>query len=117
MSSEPARYRVGDAVFHPKLHELVGRDVRVKLAPMESRILHLLFMQEDQVLSATYIARLMELLWLQSVSPRAIDLYIRHLQEKMRILPGKPHPLRTVPGRGYLINQTEEPGRRDTPMA
>jgi len=105
-----ATYQIQGAVFDPELNEIVGQDVRVKLTPTESRILHLLFLHEGQVLSAE---RIMERIWgYDSESDvNVIKTHIRHLREKISSLPHSPQPLRTLPGVGYVINQTDEHGQ------
>ena len=40
-----------------------------------------------------------------------IKTHIRHLREKISSLPHSPQPLRTLPGVGYVINQTDEHGQ------
>ena len=88
----------------------MGHEVRVRLTPTESRILHLLFLHEGQVLSAE---RIMERIWgYDSESDvNVIKTHIRHLREKISSLPESPQPLRTLPGVGYVINQTDEHGQ------
>jgi DNA-binding response OmpR family regulator len=105
-----ATYQIQGAVFDPELNEIVGHDVRVRLTPTESRILHLLFLHEGQVLSAE---RIMERIWgYDSESDvNVIKTHIRHLREKISSLPHSPQPLRTLPGVGYVINQTDEHGQ------
>jgi DNA-binding response OmpR family regulator len=102
-------YRIHGAVFDAELNELVGHDMRVKLTPTESRILHLLFLHEGQVLSAE---RIMERIWgYDSESDvNVIKTHIRHLREKIGSLPNSPSPIRTLPGVGYVVNQTDENG-------
>ena len=103
-------YQIQGAVFDAELNEIVGQDVRVRLTPTESRILHLLFLHEGQVLSAE---RIMERIWgYDSESDvNVIKTHIRHLREKISSLPESPQPLRTLPGVGYVINQTDEHGQ------
>jgi DNA-binding response OmpR family regulator len=103
-------YQIQGAVFDAELNEIVGHEVRVRLTPTESRILHLLFLHEGQVLSAE---RIMERIWgYDSESDvNVIKTHIRHLREKISSLPESPQPLRTLPGVGYVINQTDEHGQ------
>jgi len=105
-----ATYQIQGAVFDAELNEIVGHEVRVRLTPTESRILHLLFLHEGQVLSAE---RIMERIWgYDSESDvNVIKTHIRHLREKISSLPHSPQPLRTLPGVGYVINQTDEHGQ------
>ncbi len=107
-------YRIQGAVFDAELNEIVGHEMRVKLTPTESRILHLLFLHEGQVLSAE---RIMERIWgYDSESDvNVIKTHIRHLREKISSLPNSPAPIRTLPGVGYVVNQSDDSGNVLTP--
>jgi DNA-binding response OmpR family regulator len=108
-------YRIHGSVFDAELNEIVAPDgMRVKLTPTESRILHLLFLHEGQVLSAE---RIMERIWgYDSESDvNVIKTHIRHLREKIGSLPNSPSPIRTLPGVGYVVNQSDESGNVLTP--
>jgi DNA-binding response OmpR family regulator len=85
----PSTYQIQGAVFDPELNEIVGHDVRVRLTPTESCILHLLFLHEGQVLSAE---RIMERIWgYDSQSDiNVIKTHIRNLREKISSLPNSP---------------------------
>lgn len=110
-----AAYRIKGSFFDAELNEIVApNELRVKLTPTESRILHLLFLHEGQVLSAE---RIMERIWgYDSESDvNVIKTHIRHLREKIGSLPGSPQPIRTLPGVGYVVNQTDENGQIYTP--
>ena len=104
-------FHIQGSLFDAELNEIVAPGgARVRLTPTESRILHLLFLHEGQVLSAE---RIMERIWgYDSESDvNVIKTHIRHLREKIGALPGSPQPIRTLPGVGYVINQTDESGR------
>lgn len=108
-------FRIQGSIFDAELNEIVAsNNVRVRLTPTESRILHLLFLHEGQVLSAE---RIMERIWgYDSESDvNVIKTHIRHLREKIGSLPGSPQPIRTLPGVGYVVNQTDDSGRLFTP--
>lgn len=102
-------FRIQGSVFDAELNEIVNHNMRVKLTPTESRILHLLFLHEGQVLSAE---RIMERIWgYDSESDvNVIKTHIRHLREKIGSLPNNPQPIRTLPGVGYMVNQIDESG-------
>lgn len=102
-------FRIHGATFNAELNEISGHNMRVRLTPTESRILHLLFLHEGQVLSAE---RIMERIWgYDSESDvNVIKTHIRHLREKIGSLPGSPQPIRTLPGVGYMVYQTDEDG-------
>ena len=109
-------FHIHDAVFDAELNEIVAQNMRVKLTPTESRILHLLFLHEGQVLSAE---RIMERIWgYDSESDvNVIKTHIRHLREKIGSLPASPQPIRTLPGVGYMVNQIDNNGRIIAPGA
>ena len=104
-------FRIQGSVFDAELNEIVNDEQHVKLTPTESRILHLLFLHEGQVLSAE---RIMERIWgYDSESDvNVIKTHIRHLREKIGSLPGSPqNVIRTLPGVGYVVNQTDINGQ------
>ncbi|HZS87914.1 MAG TPA: response regulator transcription factor [Chloroflexota bacterium] len=106
-----AHYRIHGNIFDAELNEIVAPDqTRVKLTPTESRILHLLYLHEGQVLSAE---RIMDRIWGYDTDSdvNVIKTHIRHLREKIGSLPNHPQPIRTLPGVGYVVNQTDEDGR------
>lgn len=110
-------FRIQDAVFDTALNEIVARNnMRVRLTPTESRILQLLFLHGGQVLSAE---RIMERIWGYDTESdvNVIKTHIRHLREKIGSLPNNPQPIRTLPGVGYMVVQTDESGRIATPVA
>lgn len=110
-------YYIQNSVFEAELNEIVAPDnARVKLTPTESRILHLLFLHEGQVLSAE---RIMERIWgYDSESDvNVIKTHIRHLREKIGSLPHSPQPIRTLPGVGYMVNQIDGSGQVFGPEA
>jgi len=95
------QHRIAGALFDADMHELTAADgTRVRLTPTESRILALLVVHAGQVLAA---ARIMECLWghTSESDVNVIKTHVRHLREKIAMLPGSPHPIRTIPGVGY----------------
>lgn len=82
-------YQIQGALFDPERNEIVGHDVRIKLTPMESHILHLLLLHQGQVLSAE---RIMERIWgLEGASAvNVIKAHIRSLRAKLSSLPNSP---------------------------
>ena len=93
-------YRVAGALFDAHTHELAADGMRVRLTPTESRILALLLGHAGQVLTA---ARIMECVWghTSESDVNVIKTHVRHLREKIAMLPGSPRPIRTIPGVGY----------------
>lgn len=108
-------YRVGGAIFDVRTNAIAGPDgVQVRLTPTETKLLHLLFAHEGQVLSPE---RIMERVWGYNSDSdvNVIKTHIRRLREKIGTLPGQPQPIRTLPGAGYVIQQTDEHGRPVSP--
>lgn len=109
LPSEGQSYRIRDAVFDTRTNRIAASAAHVSLTPTESRILHLLLSHEGQILPAE---RIFQNVW-GSGSDSAIGTvktHIRRLRRKLDQLPGAPQPVRTVPGRGYVGQQTDDRG-------
>ena len=104
------RYYVNGLVFDSGLNEIVGHDLRVRLTPTEGHILHLLFLNEGQFLSARYIR---ERIWGygDDGDVNVIKTHIRRMRQKLIALPNDPHPIHTKPGVGYMALQTDSIGK------
>ncbi len=102
-------YRVGSAVFDPAAYDLLSPTMTVHLTPTEGRVLGLLLMHEGQAFSAE---RILEHIrgYNTSSSASVIKTHIRHLREKIALLPDRPQPIRTLPGLGYAAHQIDENG-------
>ena len=97
---------VAGALFHADTHELTAPDgTRVRLTPTESRILQVLVTHAGQVLSGE---RIKDRIWCYNSESdvNVIKTHVRHLREKLAQLPGNPHPIRTIPGVGYVLLPT-----------
>ena len=97
-----ATYQIQGAVFDPELNEIVGHDVRVRLTPTESRILHLLLLHEGRALSVAYILRHIQRYDAAS-QPSVVKTHIRNLRTKLGRLSHGAQPIRTVRGVGYAV--------------
>jgi len=104
-------YSVAGSLLNTETHELTAPDgTRVRLTPTESRILQLLVSHKGQVLSGE---RIMERIWGYNTDSdvNVIKTHVRHLREKIAKLPNSPQPVRTLPGVGYVLDET---GKGDT---
>jgi DNA-binding response OmpR family regulator len=101
-----AGYRIHGAIFMPAKQEIVGDDVRIKLTPTESRILHLLLLHEGRTLSVAYILRHIQRYDAAS-QPSVVKTHIRNLRTKLGRLPQGAPSIRTVRGVGYAVWPSE----------
>lgn len=104
------KFHLHGLVFDSGLNEIVGFDTRIRLTPTEGHILHLLFLNEGQFLSARYIR---ERIWGygDEGDVNVIKTHIRRMRQKMITLPNTPQPIHTKPGIGYMALQTDDFGR------
>ncbi len=102
-------YRIGSAVFDPATCDLVSPTMTIHLTLTEGRVLGFLLTREGQAFSAE---RILERIrgYNTSSSASVIKTHIRHLREKIALLPDKPQPIRTLPGLGYAAYQIDENG-------
>jgi DNA-binding response OmpR family regulator len=94
----------GAVTLDPGLRE-VQRDGRpVALTFSEFELLHALMSQSDRVHSRHDLLRA---IWGDSAyrDPRAIDVHVRHLREKLEAIPEQPELIVTVRGAGYRIGE------------
>ena len=91
------------ALLDTGTNELRAPDgTRVHLTPTQSRILQLLLAHKGQPLSAAHImSRLGHDTPDRDVN--VIKTHVHHLRAKIARLPGRPHPISTLPDGGYLF--------------
>lgn len=107
-------YQVANAVLDTATYELAAPDgLTVRLTPMEGRILRLLVAHDGQALSADYILREVRH-GAGDSDVNVIKTHIRHLRKKIMLLPGRPQPIRTLPGMGYVFDDAGSRGRVET---
>jgi len=108
-TSTGTAYHIRGAVFDVALNRIAGGDMRINLTPMQTRILHVLFLNEGQPVSAE---RILKQVWGEDSESNVglIRTHIRHMREKIALLPGHPQPIRTVPRFGYEVRQIDEDG-------
>lgn len=108
-ASVATAYHFRGAIFDVALNRIVCGDTCINLTPMQTRILHLLFLNEGQPVSAE---RILKHVWGESSesSLGLIRTHIRHMREKIALLPGHPRPIHTVPRFGYMVGHIDEGG-------
>jgi DNA-binding response OmpR family regulator len=99
-----ARLTVGAVTVDPGLREVTRDGDPVSLTFSEFELLHALMADPDRVHSRHDLLRA---IWGDSAyrDPRAIDVHIRHLREKLEPVPEEPRLILTVRGAGYRIGE------------
>jgi DNA-binding response OmpR family regulator len=97
--------RAGSLTLDPGLREVQKDGEPVSLTYSEFELLHALMAQRDRVHSRQ---NLLLAIWGESAyrDPRAIDVHVRHLREKLEAVPEDPKLILTVRGAGYRIGET-----------
>lgn len=96
--------RVGSVVLDVQRREVARDGEPVRLTFSEFELLHAL-MRQPEVLHNRQ--ELLRAIWGDSAfrDPRAIDVHIRHLREKLESAPERPQLILTVRGVGYRIHE------------
>jgi DNA-binding response OmpR family regulator len=96
--------QVGPLSLDPGLREVQRDGQPVSLTFSEFELLHALMAQRDRVHSRHDLLRA---IWGDSAyrDPRAIDVHVRHLREKLEATPEEPQLIITVRGAGYRIGE------------
>jgi DNA-binding response OmpR family regulator len=94
---------IGPISLDVSRHEVVRNGSRLRLTPIESRLLHLLLTHAGQVLTTETI---IDRVWgYDEVGDSGlVKTHIRHLRQKVEPDPGSPRYLLTVPGVGYTFS-------------
>jgi DNA-binding response OmpR family regulator len=75
----------------------------VRLTPTEFRILHMLAMNEGR---AVLSRRLVEYAWRYVAGdPVLLKTHICNIRQKLRVKPGQPGHIRTIPWVGYMLTR------------
>jgi DNA-binding response OmpR family regulator len=95
--------QIDDLVLDVSRHEVRRDDRQINLTRKEFMLLHYMMKNQGSVLSRSMI---MEHVWDMSVDPfsNTIESHIVSLRKKVDI-PGKKKLIRTIPGRGYKIEE------------
>jgi len=93
---------VGPISLDSMRHEVSRNGVKVRLTPIESRLLHLLLTHSGQVLPTDTIV---ERVWGydDTGDTSLVKTHIRHLRQKVEPEPNNPQYIVTVPGVGYTF--------------
>jgi DNA-binding response OmpR family regulator len=99
-----ATLTVGPITLDPALREVTRDGERVSLTFSEFELLHALLSRPDRVHGRHDLLRA---IWGESAyrDPRAIDVHVRHLREKLEDVPEDPRLILTVRGAGYRIGE------------
>jgi DNA-binding response OmpR family regulator len=100
-----AKLTARDVTLDPGLREVLRGGVAAALTFSEFELLHTLMAEPSRVHSRHDLLRS---IWGDSAyrDPRAIDVHIRHLREKLEPVPEDPRLILTVRGAGYRIGET-----------
>jgi DNA-binding response OmpR family regulator len=99
------------------LHNLVTINSKTaRLTPTESKLLHLLAVNANNVCTADQIV---SHIWGfgNDGDSALIKAHIRHLRQKVEPEPGNPHYILTVPGVGYTLMRYPAEAKSDVPAA
>ncbi len=93
---------VGPITLDPVSREVTIRGEPVRLTFSEFELLHRLMMEPGRLLNRQELLRA---IWGDSAyrDPRAIDVHVRHLREKLEDRPEQPQLILTVRGAGYRL--------------
>jgi DNA-binding response OmpR family regulator len=99
-----ATLTVGTISLDPGLREVTQGGAPVPLTFSEFELLHALMAHRDRVHGRHDLLRA---IWGESAyrDPRAIDVHVRHLREKLEAVPEEPRFILTVRGAGYRIGE------------
>jgi DNA-binding response OmpR family regulator len=98
------RLRVGPVAIDRDLRRVTVEDTAVKLTFSEFELLACLIARPGHAFNRQELLRA---IWGDSAyrDPRAIDVHIRHLREKLESAPEQPSLILTVPGTGYRFRE------------
>jgi DNA-binding response OmpR family regulator len=99
---QDGRFVVGDLVIDHKRHLVTIRGQPIELTPLEFRLLHVLALHADQVISGKDLLTQVWGVEYES-EPQAIYVYIRALRKKIEGDPHHPVRIITVWGVGYML--------------
>ncbi len=103
LSSEPVR--AGRLLIDPASYRVLRSGRPLEVSALEFRLLHFLASHPNRAFSRD---QLLEAVWGADrfVIPRIVDVYIRHLREKVEDEPNRPVHLKTVRSVGYLFDNS-----------
>jgi DNA-binding response OmpR family regulator len=85
-------------------HEVTVNSKNIRLTPTESRLLHLLAANANDICT---LDQIVTHVWGfgESGDTYLVKAHIRHLREKIEAVPGKPQFIVTTPGVGYMLKR------------
>jgi DNA-binding response OmpR family regulator len=97
---------IGAILMDPASQDFTRNGHRVKLTPIEFRLLYLLLQHRNRVLRSDII---IDRVWGTDTSDDggSLKAHIRHLREKVELDPSRPELVITVPGVGYMVRTPE----------
>jgi two-component system OmpR family response regulator len=100
-ASESTRLQAGGLSLDRLNREVVREGVRIELLPLEFRLLEILMLHAGTPVTRTMM---LEKVWGFRFDPRTniVETHISHLRAKLD-QPGRPQPIRTIRGSGYVI--------------
>ncbi len=98
-------YRLGSGTFDAEQHEVVGTDARVKLTPIQGKILRVLLENEGRVVSSE---QLMTKVWRYDAESdvSVVKTHMSNLRKKLAGAIGAEEIIHTVSGLGYTLRQS-----------
>ena len=95
-------YQIGNGTFDAEQHEVLGGDVRMKLTPIQGKILRVLLENEGRVVSAE---QLMTKVWHYDAESdvSVVKTHISNLRKKMAVALGDGEIIHTISGLGYMF--------------
>ena len=92
----------GDMALDVEAHEVVRGGHRIRLTPLEFRLLYCLASNHGRLVSTT---KLIEHVWgfKDGGDANLLKTHICHIRRKLELQPGKPAYIKNVPGTGYTI--------------
>lgn len=105
-SSPSAAIEFGNVKIDPALGRVRANGAEVKLKSLEYRLLHYLAVNRNRIVSKEELFRNV---WGDSfVGDGTLNVHIRHLREKIEPKPNEPQWIKTVWGRGYMLEDGGE---------
>jgi DNA-binding response OmpR family regulator len=102
--AEPSgELRVGDLHLDLQSHEVTKGDISVRLTPLEFRILHILAVNENRVVTS---ARMVEHAWgYDGGESSLLKTHVSHIRHKLKMQRGQPGYIRAIPWVGYSLTR------------
>ncbi|MGH2386752.1 MAG: response regulator transcription factor [Chloroflexota bacterium] len=102
---QKTRYELGPGSFDAEQHEVLGGNTRIKLTPIQGKILRLLLDNEGRVISAEQI---MTKIWHYDAESdvSVVKTHISNLRKRLAGVLGTDEMIRTVAGLGYMLRQS-----------